>query len=204
MKAALQLKDKDKKLVIIIGFILFIVIDVVMIFFGWQCRSLFGYYKLAGERSQQIKTMENDIINKERYGQELSELDRTIDDLRLRVSDEAEVPVLMENISRLASAIGVRVLQIKPTLEIKKVPPSDAEATETEKEKFGEIIISIVAESGFHQLGAFISRLESEKNLFRLSSIEIQTDAKNYLVQNIRLSLKSTIRLAQQEQEPTT
>ena len=69
-------------------------------------------------------------------------------------------------------------------------------------EKFGEIAIYIVAESGFHHLGAFISRLESEKNLFLLSSIEIQTNSRNYLVQDIRFSLISTIRLTQHAQEP--
>ena len=162
MKTSIQLKDKDKKLIYIVGIILFFVIDIVVIFFGWQCRSLFQNYKLANERNQQIKTMGNDITNKERYKQELRELNKTIDELKQCVSDEAAVPVLMENISTLASTIGVKVLQIKPTLETEKSPKSkDAkDAKDANEEKFGEIAIYIVAESGFHQLGAFISRLE--------------------------------------------
>lgn len=195
----MNVKLKDKKVIYIAGGIALLLIDIIVIF-GWQCRSLVHNFALAGERRQQILTMEKDIINKEKYKKELSDLNTVVGTLKDSIIDESDVPVLMENISTLARTIGVKILQIKPVFEFDRNAASGV--VTVNEEQFATIGIRIAAECGFHQLGAFISRLESAENFFRLAAIEIQTDTKNYLVQNVRLSLTSVIKLTQQTQAP--
>lgn len=201
MKANIEIKDKDKKLLLVVGVVFFFIIDVYYIF-GWQCRSLMHYYTSTNERNQQIQSMENDLRNKERYSSELGDLNIIVDDLEKLVTEEVDIPILMENISKLAGAIGVKILQIRPEFMpgLKVDRDSESDKTSENEEKFGEIAIHIAVESGFHQFGVFMSRLEAEKNLFRLSTVEVQTDSRNYLVQKIQLSLISTIKLTQHAQ----
>lgn len=186
----IKLKNKDKQTIFLAAIVIFIVIDLFIIIVGWQCRSLFKYYKAAAEKRQMIAMLENDIKNLNSYRQEISDLETSIRNLELLVTNEANISGLIENISNLANICGVKIIQVKP-----EVVDEDDKSTglQIKDNKFGEIEIQLVAKADFHQLGSFISKIESEKNFFKVTSLEIETASENYMIQNIRLSLKSII-----------
>lgn len=189
MKLNIVVREKDKQILYIVIFIIIIVIDLVVIL-GWQWRLLFGYYKSTNEKKQAIVALENDIRNLDRHKQEIADLDEKITHMKLLIIDEVDISSLIEDISNLANASRVKITQIKPVFD-----SDNPKIVEAKDGKFAEIEIRIVAKSDFHQLGNFISKVESAKSFLKLSSLEIVTDNRNYFVQNIGLSLKSFVNI---------
>lgn len=189
----MQFQLKDKKNLFIIGMAAFLVVDAIFVL-GWQIRSLVRTSRAARERSQQLQAIKNDVANMEQYRRQLGDLTAVVDTLKENITDEAESTALIERISTIAGAVGVKIQQIRPVFDVDRSSPEGI--ISVNNEQFGTISFRIVASAGFHQLGAFINRLESKENLFRLTSIEIETDKKNYLIQSVRLSLTSVIRLS--------
>ena len=183
------IKEKDKQIVYSVIFAVIIIMDLIFIL-GWQWRSLINSYKEASERKQDIVAFESDIRNLEANKKEIIILVEKIKSMELLIIDEIDVSALVENISNLANSSGVKINQIKPVID-----NNDPKFLQTEDAKFGEIEIQIIAKADFHQLGNFISKIESAKNFLKLFSLEIVTDNRNYFVQNISLSLKSFVNI---------
>jgi len=189
----MQFQLKDKRNLFIIGVAAFLVFDAIFVL-GWQIRSLVRTYRAARERSQQLQAIKNDVANIEQYRRQLDDLTTVVDALKVNITEEAESTALIERISTIAGAVGVKIQQIRPVFDVDRSSPEGI--ISVNNEQFSTISFRIVASAGFHQLGAFINRLEAKENLFRLSAIEIETDKKNYLIQSVRLSLTSVIRLS--------
>ena len=186
---AIVIKEKDKQIVYIAIFIIILVIDFFLIL-GWQFRLLLRNFKMANEKRQAIVALENDTKNMDKYKQETADLDKKIKDLELMVTKEQDIQFLIEDISVLASKSNIKIMQIKPIIDEDKL-----NIVSSKDGKFSEVEIKISATAGFHQLGNFINNIESANKFFKLSSLEIETDNKDYLVQNIRLSLISILDL---------
>lgn len=181
------IREKDKQIAIIAGFTIIILVDLFFIL-GWQWRSLSAYFKDTSQKKQDIVSLVTDIRNLDGYKNEIVDLDDKIARLELLIVDEVDVSSLIENISNLADSSGVKITQIRPAAS------SDGQRFVQAKDaKFGEIEIQIIAKSDFHQFGNFISKIESAQNFFKLSSLEITTDSRNYFIQQIALSLKSFV-----------
>ncbi len=190
MSTTIKLKDKDKEILILSAFVIIVLIDLIVILFGWQLRQMFGSYKSAKEKKQAIVSLDSDIVNLERYKKESVDLDKKISELKLSVVEEMDISALVENISNLAESNGVKITQIKPVID-----NSEPKIIEAKDAKFAEIVLQIKAKSDFHQLGNFISKIESAKSFLKVASLEIETDNRNYFIQNIELDLKSFINI---------
>lgn len=186
---ALLIKEKDKQIIFLAVFAIIIIVDLIFIL-GWQWRLLSGYYKSANEKKQAIAALEKDVRNLDVYKKEIVDLDKKITDKSRSIINEMDVSVLIENISNMADSSGVKITQIKPVIDV-----SNEKFIQTSDAKFKEMEIQIIAKSDFHQLGNFISRIESARNFLKLFSLEIVTDSRNYFVQNIALSLKTVVNL---------
>lgn len=184
----LVIKEKDKQILYLVIPIIIIIVDFLTIL-GWQCRLLFKYYKTVNTKKETIMTLQDDILNLDAYKNEISALDEKIKNPTVSISEEKDISVLIEDISDLANDSGVKILQIKPVLEIE-----DKDTTKIKNEEPSEVGIQIAAQADFHQLGNFISKVESAKSFLKVSALEIETDNKNYFIQNIKLFLKSYIK----------
>lgn len=181
------IRERDKQIIYLAIFIIVVIADVFLIL-GWQLRSLLNYYKIANERKEAITTLKSDILNLDSYKKEVAKLDEKVKSFKLLFTDEEDVSGLIENISGLANSSSVKIIQIKPVKE-----SSDSAAVKAKDNKFTEIGIQIAAKADFHQMGNFISKIESSKSFLKVSSLEIETDSKDYYAQNIRLSLASFV-----------
>ncbi|MFC1709904.1 type 4a pilus biogenesis protein PilO [Candidatus Omnitrophota bacterium] len=189
LKLNIVIREKDKQIAILVAFFMIIALDLIFIL-GWQWRSLSSNYKNASEKKQIINSLEIDLRNLDGYNNEILGLDEKISKLKLSIIDEVDISALIENISNLADSSGVKITQIKPVFEA-----SESKYVEAKDSKFAEVEIQIIAKSDFHQLGSFISKIESAKNFLKVYSFDITTDNRNYFVQNIALSLKSFVNL---------
>jgi len=185
----IAIKEKDKKIVFVTLFVIFIVLDMAMLL-GWQYRLFSKNSETLTKKKQAMANMERDISNLDRIKKEAGDIEKKTGDLCLSIKEGENVSALIEDISKLANNSGVKITQIKPVMDDVNFATVDIKDV-----RLHEIEIQIVGQSGFHQLGDFISKVESAENFFRVVSLSIDPNDKDYNVQNIKLSLRTYINI---------
>ena len=85
-----------------------------------------------------------------------------------KIRSLGEVSAILEDVSRIANETDVKIDQLTPQTESRQVLIS------TNEVKYYALPIVIQATSGYHMLGHFINRLESNKLFFILTDLDIQ------------------------------
>jgi len=114
---------------------------------------------------------------------------------------EEEMPTLIEFLSDLAGQTGVKIKSIYPQriLEGVGVISSSSEtppAAET-SQLYKEIPIQIDAIAGYHQLGTFLSRVESNARPMQLKTLRITNNPKEHLRHAMKVVLTAYFAKAQ-------
>jgi len=119
-------------------------------------------------RKQEIKSIEDAL----RYGAKLEDrlkiLRKKLVGYEKALSREKELPMLLESLSGMAEKSDVKILTITP----RDTGRRRQKGTE-EKSVYQEIPIGITAQSGYHQLGSFINRLENGQRYMQVSNIKV-------------------------------
>jgi len=183
-----KIKESDRQLLILIAFFLIIAIDLVFVL-GWQLRIVINGFKDANQKKSSIITLKDDSKKLEEYKKELFVVEKKLSILESSVTDDAGLSSLLESISNLAIDCGVKIVQIKPLSEIE-----DLLSAKIEGGKLTQVEIQLIAQCSFHQLGNFVSLLESKNRSFIITSLSIESDNKDYLVNNVRISLRSVLK----------
>lgn len=100
-----------------------------------------------------------------------------------KLSKEKELPVLLESISKMARSSNVKILGITPLSELRKASGRSAGA---KSDIYQEVPIRIMAQSGYHELGQFITKLENDERYMQVTDLRIKTNSsssKRHLVQ---------------------
>ena len=93
-----------------------------------------------------------------------------------RLSLEKEIPALLESLSKLAKDSRVKILGITP---LQKVRASTGAI-------YQEVPISINAQSGYHELGSFINKLENNERFMQISNLNVRTNRNNAKWHDVR------------------
>jgi len=93
-----------------------------------------------------------------------------------RLSREKEIPALLESLSKLARDSRVKILGITP---LQKARASSGRL-------YQEVPISITAQSGYHELGNFINKLENNERFMQVSNLSIRGNPGNAKWHNMR------------------
>ncbi len=100
---------------------------------------------------------------------------------------QKDIPQLLEELSIVAKSSGVKILSITPSkLETVK-------AGKKAKAYYREMPITITAQSGYHQLGSFISSLEEGKRFVTIEQLRIQGDASFLRNHKVKMVLKTYV-----------
>jgi Tfp pilus assembly protein PilO len=187
--AGLIIKEKDKQIALIILFAIIIAVDLAIVL-GWQYRLFSKNNETLVNKKKMLNSLENDLKNLDKTTQEIGDMDAKINMFYSSMVEEKNISTLIEDISNLANLSGVKITQIRPITD-----NINFEIIEAKDSKFNEIEIQIVGKANFHQFGNFINRIESAKTFYKVDSFEIEADAKDYNVQNIRLSLRTYVNI---------
>ncbi len=104
------------------------------------------------------------------------------------ISDQ-EVPFLLQEISRLANKNQVKILQIKPSKELKA--KEDKAVLEP-----GVASVSIILDviCGYHQFGSFLNELEDNKIFITVEEMKMIPQSEDYFLQKASLTLKTYVK----------
>jgi len=104
-----------------------------------------------------------------------------------KLPTEHEVPILLEDLSRMAQETYVKIKGINPSVT--------KGARKGNKKPYREIPIQISAQSGYHELGEFINKMENTDRFMKIQGIQIKSNPKNMRLHNIELDVSTFILL---------
>jgi len=128
--------------------------------------------KVTGRRTE-IKNVRSDLPREDTFRVKQKRQCDRLTGYEMKLSREKELPLLLEGLSSMAKKSRVKILGIRPLKSRLTKRKKD-----TAKEKiYRELPIEIRAESGYHQLGAFINMLETDRRYMQVSDIKIQANS---------------------------
>lgn len=137
------------------------------------------------EVSRQVQQIEQVVAQATNVQQEYSSLETRVAQLRDQLPSENELPTVIEWISELASQTGVKILSIFPQRAAQPLEP-DAQLSPG---LYKAVAIEIDALSGFHQLGMFLSRVESGDQSVEVKQLRVSHSERELRRHNVKLIL---------------
>lgn len=121
-----------------------------------------------------------------RIKREIDELSAKAGFYSNKLPKEEEFPAVLENLSDMAQNARVKITKILP------IQDSGAIFAEgSSREIYRQREISIDAQCGYHQLGAFLAELESAERFMEVSDIKIEANRTNPKRHSVRLMVKT-------------
>ena len=140
---------------------------------------------------EQLKLLQTATANENALKVQHQQLQETVASLRKLLPAEEELPKVIELLSELAGQSQVKIQTIfpqRPLSDSQDVLQKDAASTVPMVYK--DVIIQIDALAGFHQLGTFLSLVETSDMPMQVSSLKISNDPKDRR-QQIKLLVQS-------------
>ncbi|MFA5089263.1 MAG: type 4a pilus biogenesis protein PilO, partial [Candidatus Omnitrophota bacterium] len=106
--------------------------------------------------SQDLKKAETDVQRINQYQQEAVRLKDNVDLVNKKFRVKEDVPLILENLSRIANRYNFRIDQIMPLVDSQKLLLTNKEG------KFYALQISIEGRSAYHDFGRFINEMEGD------------------------------------------
>ena len=145
---------------------------------SFQLRSLARSREEITTTSAGIERVNNDLQRIAQIRQGLVDSRSQLDAVSQKVRSVQEVPAVLEQISRTASAFSVTIDQIKP------LPESQETLIDAPEGKYYALPIVIQARAGYHMFGRFLNSLEGGNLFFSLRDLRMEAgqDAAKGLV----------------------
>ncbi|MFC1590208.1 type 4a pilus biogenesis protein PilO, partial [Candidatus Omnitrophota bacterium] len=131
-----------------------------------QFSKLFRVFGKTGKLRAEVLAHEADLNRIGIFKKKLEEYKAKIRDCEEGFSDEGELPQVIESVSDMARDSAVKIVSITA------IKPSAVRARQLGG-FYREIPIMVSARSGYHELGMFISRLESSRKLIKVADVDI-------------------------------
>ena len=136
--------------------------------------------------SDQINKAKDDMAKLDSYRKDLQNMSSKFSEVKVSVRSKDEVPIILEHIAYIASETGVVIDQIMPdSLEQELL-------TENNQTKYFDLPIYLEARCGYHNLGRFLNRLDTEDISLRVGEFTVvaTNDQRQHV---IKLTLKATV-----------
>ena len=140
---------------------------------------------------EQLKLLQTATANEIALRTQHEQLQETVASLRQLLPAEEELPQVIELLSALAGQSQVKIQTIfpqRPLTEEAEAPQT--QATPAAPLVYKDVLIQIDALAGFHQLGMFLSLVETGDKPMQVSSLKISSDPKDRRLQ-VKLLVQS-------------
>ncbi len=157
------------------------------VFFQSKIRETTALSAEIGNLSQSLEQTKSNLQRISQYNQELANLRVKIESFNKKIKSRDEIPVALENLSRLASDNGVKIEQMMPDEARSEVVFNNAEGN------FVAIPIVIGARSSYHDFGRFINKLEAAGIFLGITDFGIAANSADSNQHLIKLVLRLVI-----------
>lgn len=123
----------------------------------------------------QIKEVREDLLFESKLKEKFEAAQVKMGKYEKKLSREKEIPLLLENLSGMAKTCRVKIIAITPIGRKRMLAASD----DGKGGVYEEVPIAVSAQSGYHDLGAFINKLETGERYMQVSDIKIRSNKAN-------------------------
>ena len=152
------------------------------LFLGPEIKKLFGGLAECSQLKTGIIKVKEDWTNIDHFKERISQLKEKINYYEKKLPGEKEIPTILKYLSEAAKKMDVRITEIKP-LKLEQEKSKDA------KLFYYETPILLNAECGYHQLGRFLSKLESADRFMKIDDIKIVASPHKANIHHVRLTV---------------
>ena len=173
-----------------VGLIGLLAIVAVWVYYGAVVKPLF---RAVAEVSQagrvakgQLREIEQAFTQEPQLRRQRLQLEQQVARLRAAIPTEEELPAVIERLMELAGQTGVKLQLIVPQRPLTNAAQTTGRSGVP---PYTEIPIQLDALAGFHQLGAFLSRVEQGEHPMQLRSLRISKNPKLLRRQVVKMTL---------------
>jgi len=194
-------RDKKKLAIAAIALAFFLYADFSF-GIGGQINYLKDLNKKITQRSKEIETLKTDIAYVQQKKTPVAGSPVVVKTL----PQEKDIPALLQHISGLAGANGIRVMQIDSTKEAQKAEKTVKKPAVTKDKKNPKKVsaapsvnlpivkIKLDVVGGYHKLGSFINALENSDKFCFVDELMIGRDPAEPLREKINLVIKTYVK----------
>ncbi len=179
-------------LIVLVAVIGWVYVTYILAPLNRESSSLEEQVKVARE---QLRALEAATQNEPALQAKYQELDRSVLSLKKALPPEEELPAIIEFLSDLANQAQVKIQTISPQRSANADAGVEAGKPQVGGEMkrlvYTEIPIQIDALAGYHQLGAFLSRVESSGKPMRISNLRISGNSREPKRHQIKLLIEA-------------
>lgn len=149
--------------------------------------------ELMRTASEQLRVLELSTMNEAALREQHRQVQETVASLRSLLPAEEEVPRVIELLSELAGRSQVKIQTIFPqrSAEAPGAPTASPAKASAVPAVYKDVLIQVDALAGYHQLGTFLSLVESGDKPMQVSSLEIATDPRESKRFRIKLVIQA-------------
>ena len=141
--------------------------------------------QVSGAR-EDLRLLQASTTNEGALREQYEQVSEAVKSLRRLLPAEEEIPTVIEHLSGLASETGIKIQAIFPQRVLEPLAPIGKEGVAASAPiVYREIPIQIDALAGYHQLGTFLSLVESSEKPMQIATLTIsanQKEPKRHLV----------------------
>lgn len=190
------LEDEQKKVYVIIGGTVLIVVLFVFLGIFPRAGELSKVSREAGDLRKEIDLVEKRVQNLDVLKGKLKGLREEQKKYSGQLPDEKEIPEFLQDLAAMAKSSDVQILSVTPHGFVR-------DGADGKEGYYSEMPIVITAKSGYHQLGSFISSLEQGERFVTVEDVEIQYDSQSPRRSNIKMVLKTYVAVENEKMRTT-
>lgn len=146
--------------------------------------------KVNGEISEvrhNIQDVRNDVARVGQNRDQLEKIKNQVNEVKVKIRSAQEVPLILEDISRIASDQGIKIDQLMPLKDQKVLLAKQKDV------EYYALPILVQARSSYHDLGRWLAQLEERKTFYNVGSLSILTNPKDTMRHQVQLTVKAAI-----------
>ena len=186
----LTLSKREQKVVLLVGTLTLIIGYVYMVLIlGPLGREMASLGRRIQEARQQVQALETVVANEPTLRAQYGQWDEKVTSLRALLPPREEESVVLERLSNLARQTQVKIQAIFP--QRSKDEQAGKPSSKSEPAVYEDVLIQIDASAGYHQLGTFISLIESDARPMRVSSLRLVANPKELKRHHVKLLIRA-------------
>lgn len=141
----------------------------------------------TAELQHNIQDAKTDIARVGQNRDQLEKIRNQVNEVKVKIRSAQEVPLILEDISRIASENGVKIDQLMPLKDQKVLLAKQKDV------EYYALPIMVQARSPYHELGRWLAQLESERVFYGVGSLSIMNNPKDTMRHQVQITLKAAI-----------
>ena len=177
----LNTRSPREKLFVIAFAIVFV---LFLDFFFWLApvvRALTGTMPTLSSLREGLDELKEDRKNEAKIREKWESTRQELADNEKGFEVSEQLPTLLENLSKLATESGVRITSLKPV----EAPPLPG------KRLYFSVPIEIKATAATHELGNFVSKLETAVTFFKITDLKISANTADERKHSIEMMVET-------------